>query len=196
MTDKMHKELSLNCDICDGSCCYRGTPLYLPGERDIVVAEVPDHFEELRGSFVIPKPKGYCPYLNTEKKCSIQHLKGTDCQIYPSDPFYDDELVEFVIDMNCPVQRTLTPKFVAMALYLGAEWIHKFPKEDFDLYWDRFKRNNPEQNYTTVHDFLQNRGDRFISKVQENLRDHVDGDLSGWLRKVLFKNNLTELLVS
>ena len=201
MTERIeNKELILRlyCEPCGAKCCYTGSPLYLPEEKEAVIAQHPDHFMEIAGNFVIPKPQGFCPYLTGEKLCSIQDQKGIDCQVYPMDPMYERGFVEFVIDMSCPAYDRLTPEFVASAIVLGAEWIKKFSVEDFNEYWGQFKRFNPDQFHLSMSDYLKDvRNEKFLKKVKKKLAEKIratESTLHSWNSKILLKEELADLL--
>jgi Fe-S-cluster containining protein len=200
MTEKINNpELRIlhYCQSCGGSCCYTGSPLYLPEEKEVVVAQHPDHFEKIAGNFVIPKPQGFCPYLTTKKLCSIQDQKGIDCLIYPIDPKYERGFVQFVIDANCPAYTRLTPEFIASALFLGAEWIKKFDVQAFNAYWDEYKKGNTQQCHLNLADFLRKKDSRFMEKVKKVLAEKIrdtSKTLHGWNSRILLKEDLADLL--
>ena len=139
-------ELWTHCKKCIDGCCYRGVPLVTSAERERIIAEHPDHFEPFGNNFVIPKPNGYCPYLELDTgRCSIHEVKPVDCQIYPLDPFYNGENIEFVVDTPCPASRHLTPEFINAAMSLAQKWIKLFPRPEFEDYFERYKKSNPRQ---------------------------------------------------
>jgi Fe-S-cluster containining protein len=153
----MHEELSLHgkCSACD--CCSRDTPLVSSEERKrIVEFSGRDYFSQVRlasgvAYHIIGRNRDgtlrdttsqRCPYLDDDRRCSVQEVKPLDCLTYPikPTPLGNTGRLTWLLDTRCSAARGLSKRYVRLAMEAGRRWIRQFPREVIEDYIRRFTR--------------------------------------------------------
>ena len=160
------------CKDCTLRCCT-GTPRVSEEKRAKITAGAKDCFQrEDSGYYVTQHKNGFCKYYE-DTKCSIQHVKPIDCQLFPMDPIFgEDYNISFVIESSCPAcKEGLTPEFIATAILLGVDWIKEFSFEQFIGYWGKYKLSNPKHKIIGLKRIwkektliLKNKSKRYLQK--------------------------------
>ena len=188
----MNNKLSLKeyCRTCENICCEGYTAPYI---HDMERAEISatfgvDNFV-LEGDYFIPrKEDNKCVFL-FKNLCKLEvfnpRLKPFDCKIYPLGPMIDsDKNIEWVISVNCPAAKRLTPEFYANAVILGTEWIKKTDSKAFMAYWNKHVENNSEQNLFLLTDYLPSeKSEQFIEEIKKELGKKMPHDPIQWLKR-------------